>query len=129
MNASSSELLLCELHGDLPRALAVAAGQHFQGLAQAARFLKNRRRISPTIANKFLKIDFAFNLARHITAISARSFEKEVALELQRTSPMEHKKYDLDRGRFGLLSDVQKYSYDFDTGRFGLVSDLDFRKG
>ena len=108
---SSAESLLCELHGNLLRALALAAGQHFQGVSQASRFLKHRRRISPVIANKLLKIDFAFNLIRHITYISARSFETDVAAELRRTSTTEHKKYDLDAGRFGLISDESESSH------------------
>ena len=86
MNASSSELLILELHGRLLRTFAVEVGQHFQGLAQSARFLKRSGRISAATANKLLKLDSAFNLVRHITAISVCRFEADLVSELLNTS-------------------------------------------
>ena len=86
MNASSSELLILELHGRLLRTFAVEVGQHFQGLAQSARFLKRSGRISAATANKLLKLDSAFNLVRHITAISVSRFEADLVSELLNTS-------------------------------------------
>ena len=88
MDASSSELLILQLHGRLLRIFAVEAGQHFQGLAQAARFLKRSGRISAATANKLLKLDSAFNLVRHITAISVGRFEAHLVSELLQTSPV-----------------------------------------
>ena len=100
MSASSSELLVLELHGRLLRSLAVEAGQHFQGLAQAARFLKRSGRISPVTTNKLLKLDAAYNLVRHITAISVARCESDLAAELRNTSPKTARDSDDYEGTF-----------------------------
>ena len=134
MNASSSEVLILELHGRLLRTFAVEAGQHFQGLAQAARFLKRSGRISAATANKLLKLDFAFNLVRHITTISVCRFEEDLVSELRSTlpkAPRESINHTLDTGRFGKLSDFkvaeqfrESLNHALATGRFGTITDF-----
>ena len=86
MDAPSSDLLILALHGRLLRALAVEVGQHFQGLAQAARSLKRAGRLSPATASKLTKVDTAFNLVRHVTAVSAGRFEEDLLMEMRRTA-------------------------------------------
>ena len=99
MYASSSEMLILELHGRLLRTVAIEVGQHFQGLAQAARVLKRTGRISSATANKLLKLDNAYNLVRHITAISVSRFEADLFSELRTSPKATRDDHDLDSHR------------------------------
>ena len=66
--------LLLAAHGTLLRLLAAEAGEHFQGLAVAAR----RSTLSAPLKRKLVNIDVAFNLLRHITEPSVDAFVAEV---------------------------------------------------
>ena len=83
--SASAEALLFGLHGQLLRSLSASAGVHFQGISQAARSLRRRGVIRNQMANKLAKIDYAYNLVRHITEISVSDFCKSLEKELSTT--------------------------------------------
>eukprot|EP00975_Prorocentrum_lima_P006140 1326715-Prorocentrum_lima.AAC.1 len=70
MDASA---LIQELHGQALRAIANGLGQHFHGLAQAARAAKRHGYLDNVMLKRLLQVDFAFNLVRHITTPSLAS--------------------------------------------------------
>ena len=82
----SAEALIFELHGKLLRSLSSATQTHFQGLAQASRHLRTRGLISSAAAKKLHNIDGAYNLCRHITTVSSRTFADQVMQEVQQSS-------------------------------------------
>ena len=78
----SAEALVFELHGILLRSVASATQLHFQGLSQASRYLRAHGLVSNSAAKKLHNIDCAYNLCRHITAISSKSFADQVIGEI-----------------------------------------------
>ena len=70
--------IIAGLHAKTLRLLAQAAGRHFEGLAQASRDkalgLTSRQR------RRLLNLDTAFNVSRHISAVSADLFFEELVL-------------------------------------------------
>ena len=59
--------LVNELHGKLLRQLSAQQDEHFQGLQQAARHLRQRRLVDAKTAKRLIELDAAFNINRHIT--------------------------------------------------------------
>ena len=78
----SAEAPIFELHGMLLRSVASATQLHFQGLSQASRYLRARGLVSSSAAKKLQNIDCAYNLCRHITSISSKSFADQVICEI-----------------------------------------------
>lgn len=74
----SAESLIVEHHGVLLRLSSQMSGRHFSGLGEASRFLKARGLLSHSAAKKFIVIDNAFNVVRHITPVSIDSFTSSV---------------------------------------------------
>ena len=66
--------LIADLHGDLLREISAFTCVHWQGLGQAARALRKRKVIDGALTKKFILLDGAYNLSRHITVISANQF-------------------------------------------------------
>jgi len=75
-------VLLSDVHGELLRASSSSLGLHVQGLAQAARLLRRKGRISGRTAKKLVVIDNAHNVSRQITSVSAAQFVAAVLDEL-----------------------------------------------
>eukprot|EP00959_Pyramimonas_sp_CCMP1952_P407858 8547641-Pyramimonas_sp.AAC.1 len=75
-------LLVGDLHGALVRCLSDVRAKHFQGLSQAARDLHRQNRIPSKVKNQLLRLDWAHNIVRHITATSAREFYCDVRADL-----------------------------------------------
>ena len=74
----SAESLIVEHHGVLLRLSAQLSGRHFSGLGEASRYMKAHGFLSPSMAKKFVVIDNAFNVMRHITPVSVELFTKSV---------------------------------------------------
>ena len=70
--------LVCDLHGKLLRALSAKTGRHFQGLEQASRVVK----LSNSAKKQVRRIDAAFNIVRHITAVRCHMLLEQVSREL-----------------------------------------------
>ena len=83
MPSRSAEHLIYDLHGQLLRTLAFEMKAHYQGIAQAARMCKRQGRISAAVANKLVKLDFAYHLIRHVTEVSTEVFLQGVLTELR----------------------------------------------
>jgi len=75
----NKHLLIYQLRDELLDTLAGVSGQHFQGLASAARGTDS---LSPGCRSQLIKVDFAYNLVRHITKESVYLFQKEVNEDL-----------------------------------------------
>ena len=67
MDAAS---LVIILHGELLRTFSSVVQEHFQRLAEAGRYLRSARLISPKDARKLRMIDDCCALVRHITTVS-----------------------------------------------------------
>ena len=67
-------LLICELHNLLLRELSKDAGMQFQGLQQAARFDRLKKRLGNNMAKKLANLDMAFNIMRHLTKPGVQEF-------------------------------------------------------
>ena len=63
--------LVIILHGELLRTCSSVVQEHFQGLAQAGRYLRSAGLISPKDARKLRMIDDCCALVRHITTVSS----------------------------------------------------------
>ena len=57
MQVDTASMLISTLSGVLLRTLSVAADQHYQGLSQAARSLRQKRIISNGVAKKLMSVD------------------------------------------------------------------------
>ena len=81
----SAAALVFQIHGSMLRSACHRAGRHFEGLAQAARFLRQRGYISTPMLKKLIRIDDTFNVLRHITKESGNNylsaFQKEIDSE------------------------------------------------
>ena len=81
----SAAALVFQIHGSMLRSACHRAGRHFEGLAQAARFLRQRGYISTPMLKKLIRIDDTFNVLRHITKESVNNylnaFQKEIDSE------------------------------------------------
>ena len=110
-------LLICELHNLLLRELSKDAGMQFQGLQQAARFYRLKKRLGLNRAKKLANFDVAFNIMRHLTkpglqefacgifsAISQGTAEDPKDERDQRDEASEHVKTDAADGQKGKTS-------------------------
>ena len=70
MTLQTAESLVLELHVMLLRLVSRRSGHHYQGLSQAARHLRKLGLLDNKTAQKFIRIDNAFNIVRHITSVS-----------------------------------------------------------
>mmetsp|Transcript_68996 Transcript_68996/g.192107 ORF Transcript_68996/g.192107 Transcript_68996/m.192107 type:complete len:362 (-) Transcript_68996:8-1093(-) len=75
-------LLVAKLHGDLLRLIAERENFHFDGLRSAASHLRRKRNVDSKVCKKLAAVDEAFNLNRHITCVSARTFFQVVVDQL-----------------------------------------------
>ncbi|CAK0848684.1 unnamed protein product, partial [Prorocentrum cordatum] len=75
-----------------------ASGQHYEGLASAAR---NSNCLSPACKSQLIKIDYAYNLVRHITHASVGLFTGEVASDTKGQGKWRAKKQWAQRGHMG----------------------------
>ena len=78
--------LVADTHGRALRLIAEVQGEHFQGLEQAARVLGRRGACTSRLCKQLRLIGHAFQLTRHITAVSAERFLGNLAAELQATA-------------------------------------------
>eukprot|EP00929_Paragymnodinium_shiwhaense_P086603 TRINITY_DN47100_c0_g1_i4.p1 TRINITY_DN47100_c0_g1~~TRINITY_DN47100_c0_g1_i4.p1 ORF type:complete len:288 (-),score=35.13 TRINITY_DN47100_c0_g1_i4:1729-2541(-) len=74
--------IITELHGSILRRLADDQGCHFEGLQQAARCARARKRIPNSLAKKLVMLDTAYNIVRHITVPYAAKLRHELDLQL-----------------------------------------------
>merc|ERR1712176_1139123 len=59
--------IVYDLHGQLLRSMASALGVHCEGLTQAARLARAKRRIDNQMAKRIVNLDTCYNVLRHIT--------------------------------------------------------------
>ena len=101
----TASAIIFELHGSLLRMMSLSSGVHYQGIAQAARQLRARGKLCRRTTKKLIELDYAYNITRHITEISAQAFVKKVSSQLSVSSAMDH---DVPTdGVVGLCVDVQ----------------------
>eukprot|EP00929_Paragymnodinium_shiwhaense_P092108 TRINITY_DN51997_c0_g1_i2.p1 TRINITY_DN51997_c0_g1~~TRINITY_DN51997_c0_g1_i2.p1 ORF type:complete len:386 (+),score=60.53 TRINITY_DN51997_c0_g1_i2:61-1158(+) len=81
--STAPHIILCDLHGQVLRGIADLTNVHFQGLAQAARALRQDKAISNKSAKKLAHLDIAYNLTRHITNAYADSFLGDITKEIK----------------------------------------------
>ena len=79
---ASAAALICELHGDSLRKLSDALPGDYDGLTTASRAARRAGRISPGLARKLERLDWAFAWSRHITATKSNLFAARVDCEL-----------------------------------------------
>ncbi len=77
--------LVADLRGECLRDISHSAGRHFQGLRSAAAFLRRGMLAPPAMIKKLVRFDDAFAVVRHITAIGAEDFRKQVCEALLRS--------------------------------------------
>ena len=82
LDCSGALWLVFMLHGMLLRLLSKASGMHYAGLAQGARDLRRKGRISNNVAKKLVILDQTLALLRHLTSIYCQTFFEQVAAEL-----------------------------------------------
>ena len=82
MNKAS---LLCQYRDNALEALAASAGKQHEGLAQAARHACDLKLISKPLKHKLIKVDYAYNLVRHITSKSVGDYIEQLQVELNNT--------------------------------------------
>ena len=75
MDAAS---LVIILHGELLHSCSSVVQEHFQGLAQAGRYLRSAGLVSPKDARKLRMIDDCCALVRHITTVSSAQTVKDL---------------------------------------------------
>jgi len=74
------------LDGGLLRTTAASAGEHFEGLQQAARRCKNKGLIGERLAKKLMRVDVCYNIIRHITGPSVDALLRELEVQLATVS-------------------------------------------
>ena len=129
MTPQTAESLVLELHGMLLRLVSRRSGHHFQGLSQAARHLRKSGLLDNKTVQKFIRIDNAFNIVRHITSVSVDSYVSSVSrlLDAQEISHQAAKTdsgvgvYKKERIEMDLQSDGTSF-HDF-TGHANLQAD------
>ena len=65
-----ADLLVCDLHAKLVRAISAQQGAHFEGLGAAARHLGRQGLVDSRMKRKLLALEAASNVTRHITVVS-----------------------------------------------------------
>ena len=75
------------LHGELLRTCSSVVQEHFQGLAQAGRYLRSAGLISPKDARKLRMIDHCCALVRHITTVSFAQTVKDLKDKISCATP------------------------------------------
>ena len=78
---NGAEGLLNGLHGDALRMLSDATGLHHNGLEMAARWARNKGKISQRMYEKLQNVATAYNVVRHITGMSCKDMLAEMARE------------------------------------------------
>mmetsp|Transcript_46883 Transcript_46883/g.118130 ORF Transcript_46883/g.118130 Transcript_46883/m.118130 type:complete len:302 (+) Transcript_46883:67-972(+) len=95
--------LISSLHGRALRTICSASGEHYQGLAAAARRSRKLGLINNRIAKKLLLIDHAYTLGRHITSVSSANFMEELHTALEKNCHLE----DSTSSRHSASSDAE----------------------
>ena len=80
---SLPHLILGELHNAALRFLCDATGMHFQGLVQAARFLRKKKVISDELAKKLPQLDITYAWTRHANTARAHNFLQGIRDQFQ----------------------------------------------
>ena len=78
--------LLYDLRDQLTFLLSDHLGVHRKGLSQLAREAKTRGAIDKVLANKIVKIDFSYNLVRHLDPPSLQKFITDFKQQLSLNS-------------------------------------------
>lgn len=77
--------LLAAAHNRVLQLLSEAAGSHFNGLAQAARFHKA---LTTRQKRRIMNLDIAFNVTRHITRASLEDMLQDLSTSLVKEDPV-----------------------------------------
>ena len=75
----SVDTLIFKLHRELLTMLSNAAGKHFEGISQAAKWHHKQGRLPSAMAHRIERVDHSYHVTRHATAVSCQDLLDKVA--------------------------------------------------